>query len=320
MKRLDYLDKTKGMLIILMVVGHVFNYGYFGSVVYSFHMPAFFAISGMLLKYTNTCSRPYGQVVRSRLYSFGIPFLIYEATGPLTDIMLNGVTLNIKGYIYNTLTMSLNNRSMWFLIALFCVEIIFVGLYKLIKNDNALLIAAVILFVLSFFIPKLNGYLDQLRLALRYYLFFAFGYRFGNGFTKPNTAAAILSAAAALILSAVFGRDADLGTVPGVCVFVLRALLGTYAILQLGRANLRGVLNRGLAYIGRNTMVIYGTHHLYYIFIGMLLGIRDFSHTPIFGGMIILLAVAVMEIPTIYIINRWLPFLAGKHYKKKVKA
>ena len=42
MKRLDYLDRAKGILIILVVIGHIWQSGPVFNVIYSFHMPAFF--------------------------------------------------------------------------------------------------------------------------------------------------------------------------------------------------------------------------------------------------------------------------------------
>lgn len=58
-KRLDWIDKAKGIGIILVVYGHVargiFNagipmneksFGIIDSVIYSFHMPLFFFLSG----------------------------------------------------------------------------------------------------------------------------------------------------------------------------------------------------------------------------------------------------------------------------------
>ena len=47
-KRLDYLDIAKGLLIISVVLCHSpFENAY---ILYWFHMPAFFIISGMLYK------------------------------------------------------------------------------------------------------------------------------------------------------------------------------------------------------------------------------------------------------------------------------
>lgn len=317
MKRLDYLDKAKGVLIILMVVAHVFSSGYVNRVIYVFHMPAFFVISGILLKYTNACNRKPGAVLKSRLFSFGIPLIAYEATGPLIDIMLNGVTLNLKGYIYNSLTLNLNNKNMWFLISLFCIEVSFVIIYKLIKNDKGMLIFAVALSVLSFLLPKPNHYVEQLLLAMRYYVYFAIGFYFGEKI-RNNTAAIIGAIIAVLACAAILGVRGPELTISRI-IFVICALCGTYATINLCKYSAGKKIDRILSYIGQNTLIIYGTHHLYYVIFGTMMGIRHFESTPLLTGILILALVTALEIPTIYVINRWLPFLVGKHYKRKVK-
>lgn len=318
-ERLDYLDKAKGILIMLMVSAHVFAYGYFSSVVYSFHMPAFFVISGILLNYTNACDRNYKNFVLKRLFSFGIPFIAYEATGPITDIILNGVTLNYKGYIYNTLSLSLNNKNMWFLISLFCVEVLFVGLYKIIKSDKIVIALAVVFLVLGYIIPTINSYVGQFKLPLRYFIYFTIGFYFGKYFIKTNTVAIIVSTLIVFILAAILGINDNKSIDNKTLLYIICALCGSYAIIQLGKLNLGQKGNGLLSFVGRNTMIIYGTHHLYYIAIGALLGVKNYNTTPVATGIAILLIVAILEIPTIYIINHWLPFLAGKHYKREVK-
>ena len=51
-KRIIDIDCAKGILIILMVIAHVFQYGVVHDIVYSFHMAAFFVISGILMNYS----------------------------------------------------------------------------------------------------------------------------------------------------------------------------------------------------------------------------------------------------------------------------
>ena len=109
-ERLDYIDKARGILIILMVIGHVWQSGPVFDVIYAFHMPAFFIISGILMQHTKSCEKPFGKFLTGKILAYGIPFLWIECLGVLTDILRNGVTLNIKGYLYNTLICNLMIR------------------------------------------------------------------------------------------------------------------------------------------------------------------------------------------------------------------
>ena len=49
-KRIDYLDYTKGFGILLVILGHIYDASNPIKIwLYSFHMPLFFIISGFLL-------------------------------------------------------------------------------------------------------------------------------------------------------------------------------------------------------------------------------------------------------------------------------
>ena len=56
--RLQWVDSMKGILILMVVMGHAVQYclpmsyetNYCWNLIYSFHMPAFMALSGWLLK------------------------------------------------------------------------------------------------------------------------------------------------------------------------------------------------------------------------------------------------------------------------------
>ena len=60
--RLEYLDAAKGLGILLVILGHIYawnpniNRKILVTWIYSFHMPLFFIVSGMLIK----CKRSIG--------------------------------------------------------------------------------------------------------------------------------------------------------------------------------------------------------------------------------------------------------------------
>ena len=67
-KRLEYLDVTKGFSILLIVLGHIYTKeNVINAYMYSFHVPIFFIISGMLLKYKNKDTDNIGKIDKSRL-------------------------------------------------------------------------------------------------------------------------------------------------------------------------------------------------------------------------------------------------------------
>ena len=65
--RLVWVDSLKGWLMLLVVMGHAIQYcmndgecdsNYFWNLIYSFHMPAFMALSGFVNYRANTPPRP----------------------------------------------------------------------------------------------------------------------------------------------------------------------------------------------------------------------------------------------------------------------
>lgn len=317
-ERLEYIDKAKGILIILAVIGHIWQAGYIHNLIYSFHMPAFFVISGMLMQHTKAYERKYTKFLLGRLYAFGIPFVFFEILGVLTDIIRHGVTLNIKGYIFNTLTLRYNDGNLWFLVDLFLIEAVFVAAKKLAKRNWAVGSICILLFAISLLLSaNRSKYIDTLISSFRNMFFFATGFFGKKYFEKRNTIATIATCLVPPLVALLFGKYTGWCLSLANAAFLISGVAGTYTILRFCELRCSRHLGRILEEAGRNSITIYGTHHIIYAVVGVLLGITDFAATPLWAGVIILLVVAAVEIPTIYIINHKLPFLAGKRYQKK---
>lgn len=89
MERNHFIDAIKGLLILLVVIGHCVQYGngyfyydhelYYNDFIfrsiYTFHMPMFMIVSGYLFSYSN--NKPLGNVVFSKLKTIGVPFVLF---------------------------------------------------------------------------------------------------------------------------------------------------------------------------------------------------------------------------------------------------
>lgn len=75
-ERRDYLiDMTKGVLIFLVVLGHS-GLGIQHDIIFLFHMPLFFVLSGLFIR-KEKCNRYY---IRKRVTSLMIPYFVYGLT------------------------------------------------------------------------------------------------------------------------------------------------------------------------------------------------------------------------------------------------
>ena len=163
-KRLDYLDYAKGIGILLVILAHIYawnpdiNREIVVVWIYSFHMPLFFIVSGMLIKFKNY-DKPKEFII-SKVKHILFPYILFSLMNALLKIVLYGFNLNILIWdIINTFT--LVGVDMWFLQDLFLAEVIFILMKKYIKNEYFRMVVITMLFVLSLFITKDNRFMLQ---------------------------------------------------------------------------------------------------------------------------------------------------------------
>ena len=106
-KRLIWADSLKGILMILVVLGHAIQYtignecyaNRLWNIIYSFHMPAFMAVSGYLAFRLNSSSGGnLRKVVSRRFRQLVVPFILWT----LVWVLINdGISIKVF-FNYNT--------------------------------------------------------------------------------------------------------------------------------------------------------------------------------------------------------------------------
>ncbi|MBP5384139.1 MAG: acyltransferase family protein [Lachnospiraceae bacterium] len=141
-KRLTYFDTVKGIGIFLVLLGHFQGEWFFSlspyvsplcTWIFSFHMPLFFIVSGMLIHYRRDTEKDLKDLTSRRFYSIMIPYfwfsLIYLLI-VLYALIRGSVTVHVLfEQIWYVLSMYGMNV-LWFLPALFGGEILFLLIYK----------------------------------------------------------------------------------------------------------------------------------------------------------------------------------------------
>lgn len=313
LKRLDYIDITRGILIILVVVAHIWQSGFITDIINCFHMPAFFVISGILTSYTKSYQKHYKTFVLSRLHTMIVPFIFFEIWACVAYILQYGANQNIFGFTHNTLTLHFNNTVMWFLFVLICIELLFVALKKLIKSDGLIIIIVVFLQVISIFLSNDNLYMNYIIRICKNFTFFAVGF-YGMKFWSKTNIFMICGSAGLLFGRAYFLNElANYNLAIRNVLYLIAAFSGTYLVIQLGKSICRlHYPRRFLEYFGKNTICVFGTQNSFYVPIGHKMGISDFAYTTLLQGLFILTLTLLLEVLTIYTLNKWVPFLVGK--------
>lgn len=128
-ERMEYLDIMKGILIILVVLGHSpFEYR---NILYWFHMPAFFIISGLLYKEKPINIFMVAKNIFIPYISFSIIniFCIYSINSKYHNLI--GVMSLIKKHIFSGKVIG---GVFWFIPVFFVTKILFDFFNKNIKN------------------------------------------------------------------------------------------------------------------------------------------------------------------------------------------
>lgn len=156
-KRLNYIDDAKAFAILLMIIGHLATYKPVDVLIYGFHIPLFFIVSGLFFN----PKRSFGENVSKGFKQLIVPYLCFELinlsigwispylhpehykggmTGwGIVKAALLGILL---GQDYVTKISFLPFGPLWFLVALFFSRVIFAALSKLFKNKFFLAVVA----------------------------------------------------------------------------------------------------------------------------------------------------------------------------------
>lgn len=171
--RLQYLDSLKGILIILVVLGHAIQ-GFLADyqldvlfrVIYSFHMPLFFLISGFL-----TFKEHYDStLIKKRFVQCIIPFVTWAFLSPVLKNGVIDLDQTVKALCYP-------DNGLWFLYNLFfyCAIVNITeklsGVVK-VRQEYVLLAAFVLLYALM----AVFHTLFNITQICWYFPFFAMGY------------------------------------------------------------------------------------------------------------------------------------------------
>lgn len=139
--RIAWIDIAKGIVIILMVLGHSSIPKNINSFIYSFHMPFFFFVSGMLISNKSSSKKltDLPQYITRKINSLLIPFLIYSIINIILSPLYNDT--NIIVFTKNILLNGWGGNALWYIPVFFFSNII----SKLLLINKITIILSVIL-------------------------------------------------------------------------------------------------------------------------------------------------------------------------------
>lgn len=255
----ESVDFLKGILITLVVIGHVIADSIPRYIIYSFHLPLFFFLSGYLIKYND-----FGKEFAKKAKRLIVPYLTASLIYFLWKGGYNGEVKDLFRFIV------FPYLHLWFIYSLF-LHYLFIYFLSRTKNWTMWLIMGFIFFLLSF-------WLQQFYLApvLRFFAFTLFGFVYRNSLVSyfqkltENVKLLFLFSSIIGLLYIILASSKPIFPALGIASYGILLFLLFFiqnSILSLGVGALINVYNNfKLSWInlmGQKSLVIYLYHMLF---------------------------------------------------------
>lgn len=141
--RLEYIDFAKALGMFTIIWGHIIHYGWSNQIVYAFHIPLFFFMSGMVFK-----ADKYNTVwefIKERIKSLLVPYLVFSLVTWAMWVGMRVIANDSTNYWYPLIQTFIaqgssgflrHNLPLWFVSCLFVVEILYYFINKLPRIAN----------------------------------------------------------------------------------------------------------------------------------------------------------------------------------------
>ncbi len=338
-KRIHFLDIAKGLGIILVVFGHTYRGSTLINFIYTFHIPLFFTISGVL--YNKEKNRNTNKFITKRIKTLLIPYLSFYIISYVYWFFVErhyrpnvdtDFYIPLFGFFYGSSykMFLIPNGALWFLPCLFSTELLLHFSIKYIQRKYlfiVFLLSCIFGIVYSFFdiIPLPFG----ISAAFMALFFSGMGYLFQTKIKYMESlnrlwllSSTIIFFSATFLLSTLNGRTGIGGiNYNNPLLYLSAATLGTTAVLALSAGVKQ---NRIIEYLGVNSLIIFGLSEpikrmvIYLLAKIISLPLNEFRHS-ILLSLISVVIIMLLLFPIVQIINNYLYFTIGKFCSKKIE-
>lgn len=268
-RRLAWVDILRGFLILIVILGHVLQRGDFNNstlwnVIYSFHMSAFFVLSGWV-GYKESLLGLKG--IGHRAKSLLIPLVVWSVAKII-------ISSSPENYLDKAIDFFLHpDRTYWFLYTLFIVVTV-IELWKYLSHKLKLrnlymMIGGEMLlfFVMVLCEPRIFGF----QFIAYYSFFYALGYLIRKHDVKFNPLVTLMMGVTWFIM-ALFWKMHDVpqplyflvGSIPSSLLIysyrLIAATIGSLFFLNISRILFESRSFKPLEYVGTITLELYVVH------------------------------------------------------------
>ncbi len=341
-KQIEYIDIMKAIGIVLVVLGHSPGLNeYVKSTIYSFHMPLFFFISGLLLS-DEKRQLKITEYFISQIRALGIPYLFFWFVSYLYWLPTHTLSASagkyigipwwgpIEGVFIGNGDALYVNVVLWFFTCLFTTSLIFFIARKFFSNLSLLILFNAVAFVFTLIYdkswPRTPMGLDNAVVALA---FFSAGHFFRqyqpifmeSMFKKRAIHASLFLFILVLIFSSLNG-EVDLNTMSFgnyKILYFLSAYLGIFSLYFLAVCIPTNLI---FQWLSKNTIIIFPVHLLMFsVFTGiaeMVFGMPySFRESSVVWTVLFAVSALLLSYPVSQFLYRFFPWIFGGEKKRQ---
>lgn len=310
-KRIEWIDVCKGLGIFLVFIGHT-NVSQLSRTlydwIYSFHMPLFYMLSGLV--FDKTKYNTFRKYINRRFKTLILPFFILN-----TILYIIAEVLNLDNVQPQATELLTGVLAMYFIRVLFISEVWYYFINQIgNKPFYKLVLIAVVIYISSFF--------KESSVLLRYILpgLPLLYYGIGNIFKDSIKACVNNATARRLVLCFMLSVLFSLILLPyrkfTVFMDIILALSGILSLISVGvllqRANFFSFVKvkKYIVFIGMNTLIVVAFHQI--IYNGLAVIIDEFITMSFLSGIIRLLLSFVVLTYLCRFINKYMSVVLGR--------
>jgi fucose 4-O-acetylase-like acetyltransferase len=273
-ERNAWVDYAKAIGIILVVYGHVargvFNAGLpmdedsyllIDSIIYTFHMPLFFFLSGLFF-YDSLMKRGTGGLIINKVDTVAYPFVVWSLLQGSIEVLLSNYTNGDLsfGKVFSLLWEP--RAQFWFLYALFLVFVVCSFVYA--RVDRRYFLPILLVFAALYVFKQDLDIGNFSRFVFGNAVFFALGIWFNEirsyflaRYVPLTLVFGALFVAGQYLFHVTFGLNWEVGGVPVLTLATVSILFMVSLSMWLGQVRIEWLL-----FIGASSMTIYLMHIL----------------------------------------------------------
>ncbi len=299
--RIEWIDVAKGMLIILVILGHSTTLSAINIIIYSFHMAAFFMLSGFTFSNKKITWKEY---IKKQFHGLIIPYLFLSAI-MLFYFFAKARFLNLGEFDFvsgiESVFLPISGRNatsvygLWFLPCTLIAKTVFFAMVKIRQKIGWVILLFASLSILAYIIFRMSGVVSVVTIAPFAVIFMIAGKYLKERYVKFNSLLKTVLMFAVYVVSLVtnilfFEKSIDLSSlnIGNPILFVMHSISGSFLLFRIA-SKLENI--KFLSKIGTKSLYYYGLHYEVIGFLGAMIFRKDIL---VFALLQTILAVVVL--------------------------